>query len=118
MNIVDALTFEPLGDREFSAGQILRTDNASARVIRIGPGRDLPPHTHGVSDLFLLALSGSGVITGPDGSQTPFPQGTIAQLTGDEELRVGNPRSDDDPANEPAELTLLAMLSPPFPPAR
>ncbi|MBP6995522.1 MAG: hypothetical protein KBB39_05200 [Phycicoccus sp.] len=118
MEIVDTVSFAPLGDREFSAGQILRTENASARVIRIGPGQDLPAHTHGVSDLFLLAMTGSGVLTAPDGSTTPFPQGTLAHFTGDEELRVGNPLRDQDRAGEATELTLLAVLSPPFPPAR
>ena len=105
MEIVDTVSFAPLGDREFSAGQILRTENASARVIRIGPGQDLPAHTH-------------GVLTAPDGSTTPFPQGTLAHFTGDEELRVGNPLRDQDRAGEATELTLLAVLSPPFPPAR
>ncbi|MEI2732236.1 MAG: cupin domain-containing protein [Dermatophilaceae bacterium] len=110
MHLIDTTTFEPLADRKYGAGQILASDTASARVIRVAPGADLPPHTHGVSDLFLYVVSGRGLITAPDGTQTPFPPGALAHFTGDEELRVGNTGD--------AELTLLAVLSPPFPPKR
>ena len=65
-----------------------------------------------------LALPATPTVTAPDGSTTPFPQGTLAHFTGDEELRVGNPLRDQDRAGEATELTLLAVLSPPFPPAR
>lgn len=80
----------------------------NVRLIRIAPGSKLPAHRHGVSDLFLYAVEGEGVLTTNDGEQ-PFVAGELACYTGEEELRLRN-------AGE-TTLTLLAFLAPIFPPA-
>ena len=80
---------------------------SNARLIRLSPGQTLPPHTHGVSDLFLYAVEGEAVLD-TDAGPVPFPGGTLAVLRGDEELRVTNPGT--------TGATFLAFLAPAFPP--
>lgn len=80
---------------------------SNARLIRLSPGQTLPPHTHGVSDLFLYAVEGEAVLD-TDAGPVPFPGGTLAVLRGDEELRVTNPGA--------TGATFLAFLAPSFPP--
>lgn len=82
--------------------------SGNVRLIRLAPGQQLPPHRHGVSDLFLYAVEGRAVLdtdTGP----VELPAGSLAVLTGDEELRASNPGD--------VGVTFLAFLAPPFPPA-
>lgn len=89
------------------AQPFLEGSQCNARIIRLSPGQALPPHTHGVSDLMLFAVEGEGTLETGDGD-VPFPAGSLAFYRGDEELRVTN--------SAPSGLTLLAFLSPPFPP--
>lgn len=81
--------------------------HSNARLIRLAPGQTLPPHTHGQSDLMLYAVEGETSIDTDDGPRT-LPAGHLAVLSGTEELRATN--------NGDAPVTLLAFLSPPFPP--
>lgn len=90
------------------AEPFLDGSQSNVRVIRLNPGQTLPPHTHGSSDLMIYAVEGEGVLT-TDGGHVPFGAGSLAFYRGDEELRVANEGG--------TGLTLLAFLSPPFPPA-
>jgi quercetin dioxygenase-like cupin family protein len=78
----------------------------NARIIRLAPSQSLPPHKHGSSDLMLYAVEGEGQLE-EDGS-VAFAAGSLAFYRGDEELRVVN--------RGETGLTLLAFLTPPFPP--
>ncbi len=89
------------------AEPFLEGAQSNVRVIRLSPGQALPPHTHGSSDLMLYAVEGEGVLETGDGSVS-FAAGSLAFYRGDEELRVANEGG--------TGLTLLAFLSPPFPP--
>ena len=81
--------------------------HSNARVIRLSPGQVLPPHTHGDSDLMLYAVEGETTLDTDDGAVT-LAAGQLAVLRGTEELRAANVGT--------AGVTLLAFLSPPFPP--
>jgi quercetin dioxygenase-like cupin family protein len=89
------------------AQSFLEGSQCNVRVIRLSPGQVLPPHTHGSSDLMLFAVEGEGTLATGDGA-VRFGAGSLAFYRGDEELRVANPGQ--------TGLTLLAFLSPPFPP--
>lgn len=95
-------------ERQFVAGPLLDAAQCNVRLIRLSAGQALPPHTHDTSDLMLYVVEGDGEIGTPDGNVS-FAAGTIAHLTGDEELRVTNTGT--------TGMTLLAFLAPPFPPA-
>lgn len=86
---------------------LLEGDQSNVRIIRLGVGQALPPHTHGASDLMLYAASGDGALVLPDG-ELPFGAGALAFFRGNEELRVRNSGA--------TELTMLAFLAPKFPP--
>lgn len=81
--------------------------HSNARLIRLTPGQTLPPHTHGDSDLMLYAVEGETTIDADEGPVT-LAAGHLAVLRGSEELRATNAG--------PTAVTLLAFLSPPFPP--
>jgi mannose-6-phosphate isomerase-like protein (cupin superfamily) len=87
------------------ARPLLEGSQSNVRIIRLAPGRALPPHRHGVSDLMLLVVAGNGELEQPAGS-VPFATGALAYYTGDEELRVRNIGT--------VELTMLAFLAPKF----
>ena len=89
------------------AQPFLEGSQSNVRLIRLSPGQALPPHTHGLSDLMIFAVEGEGTLDTDDGA-VPFGAGSLAFYRGDEELRVANKGQ--------AGLTLLAFLSPPFPP--
>lgn len=91
----------------FVAVAVLSGTHANVRMIRLGPGQALPPHTHATSDLFLYVVEGSGELDTPDGL-VAIATGDVAQYRGDEELRVANTAE--------VGLTLLAFLAPVFPP--
>src|SRR5579859_847989 len=84
---------------------LLEGNQSNVRLIRLAPGRALPPHRHGVSDLMLFVVAGNGELAQPAGS-VPFATGALAYYTGDEELRVRNIGTVD--------LTMLAFLTPKF----
>ena len=104
VSLADAPGHDP--DR-FVAVPFLDGDNCNARVIRLSPGQALPPHKHGASELMLFVAEGEAVLD-VGGAAAPFLKGSLALLTGEEELRVSNG------GGEP--VTLLAFLAPPFPP--
>ena len=108
MEIVDLNAIAPYDPDRFVAKQLASRQHGNVRIIRLAPGQSLPPHTHGVSDLFLFVVEGEAVLE-TDAGDRPFRAGTLAVLTGAEELRVTN-RGD-------AGVTLLAFLTPPYPPA-
>lgn len=103
-----SLSDAPAHDAErFVAVAFLEGRQCNVRVIRLVTGQALPPHTHEPSELMLLVAEGDAVLDTDDGS-VPFPAGTLARFDGTEELRVSK-------MNE-APVTLLAFLTPPFPP--
>lgn len=105
---IHSLTQAPgYADDRFVAVPFAEGVQSNARLIRLSPGQVLPPHTHGVSDLFLYAVEGEAVLD-TEAGPVPFPGGTLAVLRGDEELRVSNPGT--------TGATFLAVLAPPFPP--
>lgn len=107
MEIV-SLSDSPAHDPErFVAVSILEGAQSSVRVIRLGPGQSLPPHTHEPSELLLFVVEGDAVLD-TDRGPVPFPAHSLARLAGTDELRVSNAGD--------APVTLLAFLSPPFPP--
>ena len=89
------------------AQPFLEGSQSNVRLIRLSPGQALPPHTHGSSDLMIFAVEGEGTLDTDDGT-VRFGAGSLAFYRGDEELRVANKGQ--------TGLTLLAFLSPPFPP--
>jgi len=107
VSLTDAPPFRP---DTFVAEPFLDGARSNIRVIRLGPGQALPPHTHGESDLMLYAVEGEGSLEVADGQVVAFPAGSLAHLDGAEVLRVANGGT--------VGLTLLAFLAPPFPPRR
>ena len=107
MDIV-TLSDAPGYDRDRVVAQpFLEGSQCNVRVIRLSPGQVLAPHTHGSSDLMVFAVEGEGTLdTGS--SAVRFGAGSLAFDRGDEELRMANTGQ--------TGLTLLAFLSPPFPP--
>jgi redox-sensitive bicupin YhaK (pirin superfamily) len=103
-SLADAPAYD---DAKLVAVPFAEGTQSNARLIRLSPGQTLPPHTHGVSDLLLYAVEGEAVIE-TDAGPVPFPGGTLAVLSGDEELRVTNPGA--------TGATFLAFLAPAFPP--
>ena len=91
----------------FVAVAVLAGTHSNVRMIRLGPGQALPPHTHASSDLFLYVIEGAGELDTTDGL-VAIATGDLAQYRGDEELRVANTAE--------GGLTLLAFLAPVFPP--
>jgi quercetin dioxygenase-like cupin family protein len=89
------------------AEPFLEGSQCNVRVIRLSSGQVLPAHTHGSSDLMLFAVEGEGTLDTGDGA-VRFGAGSLAFYRSDEELRVANTGL--------IGLTLLAFLSPPFPP--
>ncbi|KRE22474.1 cupin domain-containing protein [Agromyces sp. Soil535] len=108
MEILNIHAVAPYDPERFVAQALAGSEQGNVRIIRLSPGQDLPPHTHGDSDLFLFVVEGEGLIETEAGPR-PFPAGFLAQLRGSEELRVSNPGHEG--------MTLLAFFAPPFPPA-
>jgi quercetin dioxygenase-like cupin family protein len=108
MEIVDLNAVAPYDPDRFVAKPVVSREHGNVRVIRLAPGQALPPHTHGVSDLFLYVAESEAVIE-TDAGERPFRVGELAVLAGAEELRVSN--------HGTGGVTLLAFLAPPFAPA-
>jgi len=104
ITLSDAPDYDP--DRVV-AQPFLEGSQCNVRIIRLSPGQVLPPHTHGSSDLMLFAVEGEGTLDTVEGAAR-FGAGSLAFYRGDEELRVANTGQ--------TGLTVLAFLSPPFPP--
>ena len=105
---ITTLSDAPGYDRDRVVAQpFLEGLQCNVRVIRLSPGQMLPSHTHGSSDLMLFAVEGEGTLDTDDGA-VRFGTGSLAFYRGREELRVANTGQ--------TGLTLLAFLSPPFPP--
>lgn len=103
-----SLSDAPAHDAErFVAVPFLEGAQCNVRVIRLGTGQALPPHTHAPSELMLFVVEGHAVLDTDDGP-IAFPAGTLARFDGTDELRVSN--------TDEAPVTLLAFLAPPFPP--
>lgn len=107
MDIVSIADAPPHDADRFVAVPLLDGRTCNVRIIRLSPGQALPPHTHEPSELVLLVTEGDAVLD-TDVGQVPFPAGSLARLDGSEELRVANAGT--------APVTLLAYLTPPFPP--
>jgi quercetin dioxygenase-like cupin family protein len=84
---------------------LLEGEQSNVRIIRLAPGRALPPHRHSVSDLMLFVVTGNGELDQPTGV-VPFPAGALAYYAVNEELRVRNAGS--------VEMAMLAFLAPKF----
>jgi quercetin dioxygenase-like cupin family protein len=102
IHVQDAAGYDPA---RFVAKPFIEGDHANARLIRLAPGQALPPHRHGVSDLFLYVVEGTGELDTPEGAVS-FGAGALAHYRGAEELRVRNAGQ--------TGLTLLAFLAPKF----
>lgn len=91
----------------YVAEEFLEGSQSNVRIIRLAPGIALPPHKHGESDLMLFAVEGAGLLETPEGLRE-LSQGEMVYIAHDEELRVSNKGT--------VGLTLLAFLTPKFPP--
>lgn len=100
----EASDFNP---EKYVAEELIEGDHTNVRIIRLAKGISLPPHKHGESDLMLYVVEGEAVLETDQGYQD-FVAGDIAYISHEEELRVSNPASEG--------VTLLAFLSPKFPP--
>jgi quercetin dioxygenase-like cupin family protein len=107
MHITSLDAASPYDQEHFVAEALLDGSHSNVRVIRLAAGQALPPHTHGESDLMLYAVEGVGTLDTADGP-VDFQAGSLAHLHGSEELRIANRGLEG--------LTLLAFLSPQFPP--
>jgi quercetin dioxygenase-like cupin family protein len=107
MDLVSLADAPPHDPDRFVAVPILEGAKGNARVIRLSSGQALPAHTHEPSELMLYVVEGAAEL-GTDDGPVPFVAGTLARFDGEEELRVSNPGA--------APVTLLAFLTPPFPP--
>lgn len=104
LSLSDAPSHDP---ERFVAVPFAEGVHSNARLIRLSPGQTLPPHVHGGSDLMLYAVEGETTLDTEDGTST-LAAGQLAVLQGAEELRASNVGA--------TPVTLLAFLSPPFPP--
>lgn len=103
-----SLTDAPAHDPEtFVATGLLDGTQGNVRVIRLSAGQALPGHRHAPSELMLFVVEGDAELDTDEGPVS-FPAGSLARFDGDEELRVSNPGR--------SPVTLLAFLTPPFPP--
>lgn len=102
--ISDASGFDP---EKYVAEELIEGSQSNVRIIRLAPGIALPPHKHGTSDLMLYVVEGQATLETSSGD-TAFVAGDIAYISHEEELRVSN--------HGDVGVTLLAFLSPPFPP--
>ncbi len=91
----------------FVAVPFLEGAHCNVRVIRLGPGQVLPAHKHEPSELMLFVVEGDATLDTADGP-IAFSAGSLANYSGAEELRVAN--------RSASPVTLLAFLTPPFPP--
>lgn len=73
-------------------------------ILNFLPGQELPPHKHPNTDVFILALNGSGTIT-VDGNDSALEQGEILHLEGEETFSYRN--SGDEPASLYVTLTKI-----------
>ncbi|MCU1497170.1 MAG: cupin [Acidimicrobiales bacterium] len=108
MDLVTIATASPYDDRKLVADAFLDGDQANVRLIRMSPGQQLPAHTHGRSELMLYVVEGAATLETDEGP-VAFSAGSLACYRQGEELRVRN--------DGPIGVTLLAFLTPPFPPA-
>lgn len=103
-NISQASDFD---SSKYVAEEFLEGTQSNVRIIKLAQGTVLPPHRHGTSDLMLFVQSGTPLLqteAGPRILQT----GDLVFIASEEELRI---------SNEAAEgVTLLAFLTPKFPP--
>lgn len=107
MHVVTLTDAPPHDPERFVAVPFLDGDTCNVRVIRLAPGQVLPPHRHEPSELMLFVVEGDAVLDTESGAVS-FTAGSLAHYRGPEELRVAN-RGD-------TPVTLLAFLTPPFPP--
>lgn len=98
----------PHDSDRFVAEELLEGTISNVRIIRLAPGQDLPPHRHEPSELMLYVVEGDAELDTDDQGVVPFPAGSLARYSGPEELRVSNRGA--------VPVTLLAFLTPPFPP--
>ncbi len=108
MDLTSITTASGYDDQKLVAEDLLDGDQANVRVIRMAAGQEVPPHTHGSSELMLYVVEGEATLDTDDGP-TPFATGSLACFRQGEELRVRN--------DGPSGVTLVAFLTPPFPPA-
>jgi quercetin dioxygenase-like cupin family protein len=108
MELVSIHDASPHDSARFVAEELVQGELCNVRIIRLLPGQDLPAHRHTPSELMLYVAEGEAVLDTDDQGVIAFPAGSLARYEGSEELRVANR------GTEP--VTLLAFLTPPFPP--
>lgn len=107
MKITNLTAATPYSDESFVAEEFLEGNKSNVRIIRLNPGQVLPPHKHVDSDLMLYVVEGI-VHLDTDGGEEFLGHGSLVFIPSDEELRASNQREHP--------VTLLAFLSPKFPP--
>lgn len=108
MELVNIEQASPYNSERFVAEELIEGSQANVRIIRLAPGQDLPPHRHEPSELMLYVVEGHAELDTDDQGVVQFPVGAVARFSGSEQLRVSNRGTDP--------VTLLAFLTPPFPP--
>lgn len=107
MKITNITAASPYSDEKFVAEEFLEGSQSNVRIIRLNPGQVLPPHKHGNSDLMLYVVEGI-VHLDTDNGEDFLGHGSLVYISHDEELRASNQREHP--------VTLLAFLTPKFPP--
>lgn len=95
---------KPFSEEKFAAGPILKGGRTTAVTIRLGPGQEMPGHTHGNAELMLFAVEGTATLDAGEGP-VEFPAGSVAHLPGGETLTLTNQGT--------VGVTLLAILARP-----
>lgn len=107
MDIKNISSASPFDSSKYVAEEFLEGNQSNVRIIRLAQGTVLPPHRHGDSDLMLFVQSGAPTLeieSGPKVLQT----GDLVFIASHEELRISNDNVEG--------VTLLAFLTPKFPP--
>ncbi len=107
MEIKNIAVSSPFDPEKYVAEEFLEGTHSNVRIIKLAPGTVLPPHKHGESDLMLYVAGGTAALETANG-EVAFAHGDLAFIACDEELRVSNKGAEN--------VTLLAFLTPQFPP--
>ncbi len=107
MDIISLDSAPDYDPTQLVAVPFLEGEQSNVRVIRLSPGQRVPNHSHGPTEVMLYVVEGSPTFDTDEGPRT-VGAGSLARIEVGEELRLGN---DSD-----SGVTLLAFLTPPFPP--
>lgn len=97
--------FQEFKEDRFSKRVIYQKNESVVFVLNFMPGQELPSHTHPGTDVYLLALEGSGTVT-VDGNDSSVVKGEIVHIGGDETFSYRNTGS------EPSSLYVTLIKLP------